>query len=54
MFSISDPAIQDLLEKMLKFNPKERATCASLLKSRVFDSVRNRDLEDLKVPKITM
>jgi hypothetical protein len=37
---------------MLAFNPQERATCRSLLKSSVFDGVRNKELEDFKGSKI--
>lgn len=44
--------IENLVYSCLKFNPKERPTCADLLKHSLFDSVKQKkELNDLERQK---
>jgi len=44
-FPFTTPAVLDILEDMLQFNPHYRSNPVDLLKSKVFDSIRRPELE---------
>eukprot|EP00522_Entomoneis_paludosa_P011449 CAMPEP_0172452766 /NCGR_PEP_ID=MMETSP1065-20121228/10323_1 /TAXON_ID=265537 /ORGANISM="Amphiprora paludosa, Strain CCMP125" /LENGTH=708 /DNA_ID=CAMNT_0013204873 /DNA_START=243 /DNA_END=2369 /DNA_ORIENTATION=+ len=45
IFPAADPAVLDLLQQMLQFNPQRRCTAAQALEHRFFNGVRNEQLE---------
>ena len=45
-FPFTTPAVLEILEDMLQFNPHYRSNPSDLLKNKVFDSIRNPDLEN--------
>ena len=49
---LSDPTIGFILQKMLKFNPFSRWKAKTLLKLRVFNSVRDHSLEETPAYKV--
>ena len=45
LFPHSNPALVQLLEEMFTFNPYMRPTAKQLLKSKVFQNIRQSELE---------
>lgn len=43
--------MKKLLAKMLEFNPRNRKTADELLKSKIFDPIRNSDIDSLVFKK---
>ena len=45
MFQNTDPALLDLLKGLLQFNPVMRLTAKEAINSKIFDSIRCKDLQ---------